>query len=244
MWMPAQAKNLGMQKKKAITKKTRAPLSRDLILHTALKIADKHGLAALSMRNLATALNVKAMSLYKYVAHKDELLDGLVDILFGEIECPPVTTPWREAMRLRAFSVRRVMLRHTWGPALIESRTPASLSNRQLAHVEYVLTCLKDAGFDVQHQYRAFVLLDSYIYGYVMQELNWPTTKNEQNRVTRSVESLLDKSPHPNLMTVMHEFMSTHPIVDGNATYDIEFEFGLNIILSGLEQQAQRRRLN
>lgn len=230
-----------MQKKKAILKKVRAPLSRELILRTAQKLADKHGLAELSMRNLAAKLGVEAMSLYKYVANKDELLAGLVDILFNEIECPPKTTPWREAMRLRAFSMRRTLLKHPWGSALIESRT-ASPSNAQLTHIEYVLTCLKAAGFDLQHQYRAFVLLDSYIYGYVLGEVNWPTTKADQDRMTRGIESLLDKSPHPNLMTVMHEFMSTHPIIDGNATYDIEFEFGLNIILSGLEPQAKKQK--
>jgi AcrR family transcriptional regulator len=231
----------GPKKQKPSNSAERKPLSHERILGAALALADKQGLEALSMRNLAAKLGVKAMSLYKYVANKDELLDGLVDILFGEIECPPETTPWREAMRLRAFSMRRVLLKHKWGSALIESRT-ASPSNAQLAHIEYVLTCLKAAGFDLQHQYRAFVLLDSYIYGYVLGEVNWPTTTTDQDRMTRSIESLLDKSPHPNLMTVMHEFMSTHPIIDGNATYDSEFEFGLNIILSGLEPQAHRRK--
>lgn len=231
----------GTKKKKPSTTAGRKPLSRERILSAALALADKQGLEALSMRNLAAKLGVKAMSLYKYVANKDELLTALIDMLFNEIECPPATTPWREAMRLRAFSMRRTLLQHTWGSALIESRT-ASPSNAQLAHIEYVLTCLKTAGFDLQHQYRAFVLLDSYIYGYVLGEVNWPTTKADQDRMTRTIESLLNKSPHPNLMAVMHEFMATHPIIDGNATYDTEFEYGLNIILSGLEPQAQRKK--
>lgn len=221
------------QKKKTTKSSPRRPLSRERILQAALAIADKDGVEALSMRNLAAKLSVEAMSLYKHVANKDAVLDGLVEIILREMEIPPVGTPWREAMRRRAWSVRHTLLRHPWASVLIESRMAPG--EARLGYADRVLSILKNAGFSQDVQYRAFQILDCYVYGYVLQEVNWPTKEADRNKVVVGLKEFLKDGRYPNLMTVVQhaEWLKVAP---GEKPYDADFEFGLQLILDGIER--------
>lgn len=215
----------------------RRPLSRERILKAALAIADKDGVEALSMRNLAAKLSVEAMSLYKHVANKDEVIDGLVEIILREMEIPPVGTPWREAMRRRAWSVRHTLLRHPWASALMESRMAPS--DARLCYADTVLSILNKAGFPPEVQYRAFGLLDSYVYGFVLQEVNWPTKESDRLKAVAGVKEFLKDGRYPTLMSVVLDaaWLRVEP---GAKPYDAEFTFGLELILDGLERLLRR----
>lgn len=211
----------------------RKPLSRERILKAALALVDKRGIEALSMRNLAAELGVEAMSLYKHVASKDAVLDGLVEIILREMEIPPVDTPWREAMRRRAWSVRYTILRHPWASVLIESRqTP---TEARMRYADTVLSILNKAGFRTEVQYRAFGLLDSYVYGFVLQEVNWPTKEADRLKAVAGVKEFLKDGSYPNLMGVVLD-AAWLKLAPGAKPYDAEFEFGLELILDGLER--------
>ena len=145
-----------------------ARLSKQRVVVEAVRLADREGVDALSMRRLAAALGAGAMSLYHYVANKEELLDAMIDIVFDEIELPPEGTDWQTAMRRRAVSARQVLARHPWSIGLLESRTSPGPAN--LRHHEAVTACLRRAGFTVLMATHANWLLDSYAYGFAMQE--------------------------------------------------------------------------
>src|SRR5215472_9097154 len=142
----------------------RAPLSRDRVLRAAVALADTGGISSLSMRKLGEALGVEAMSLYNHVASKGDLLDGMIDVVFGEIDLPPGDVDWKSAMRQRAISVREALRRHPWAIGLMESRT--SPGPATLRHHDAVLGCLRGAGFSIEMTAHAYSLLDSYIYGF------------------------------------------------------------------------------
>src|ERR1700757_4558411 len=145
----------------------RAPLSRDQVLRAAVAIADESGMAALSMRKLGEAVGVEAMSLYNHVTNKGDLLDGMIDVVFSEIDLPPGGADWKTAMRQRALSVRDVLSRHRWAIGLMESRT--SPGPATLRHHDAVIGCLRRAGFSIELTAHAYALLDSYIYGFALQ---------------------------------------------------------------------------
>ena len=152
--------------------KARTPLTRARALQAAVALADADGIEALSMRKLANALEVEAMSLYHHVANKDDILDGMVNLVFSEIELPATDRDWQSAMRSRALSVRGTLSRHPWALGIMESRTspgPATLN-----HHNAVIGCFRQAGFSIQLAAHAFSLMDSYIYGFVLQEVNLP----------------------------------------------------------------------
>src|SRR5215467_11850699 len=150
----------------------RAPLSRERVLRAALVIVDKGGLEALTMRQLGRALGVEAMSLYNHVANKEDVLDGLIDLMFSEIDLPCDGGDWKTAMRQRAISAREVLGRHRWAIGLMESRR--SPGPATLRHHDAVLACLRQAGFSVEMTAHAYSLLDSYIYGFALQEASLP----------------------------------------------------------------------
>src|SRR5215813_3062509 len=164
----------------------RVPLSRDQVLRAAVTLADESGIGALSMRKLGQALGVEAMSLYNHVAGKSDLLDGMVDVVFGEIGLPAGEEGWKQAMRQRAVSAREALSRHRWAIGLMESRRspgPASLR-----HHDAVLGCLREAGFSIGLSAHAYSLLDSYIYGFALQEASLPFDSEEETaQVTREI---------------------------------------------------------
>lgn len=145
----------------------RSPWTRAQLLRGAIDLADKAGIESLSMRKLSQLLGGGTMSLYNHVSNKDDLLDGMVDTVFSEIELPTADHDWKTAMRQRAISIRTVMTRHPWAIGLMESRrTPGPAT---LRHHDAVIGCLRDAGFSLQLAAHAFAALDSYIYGFTLQ---------------------------------------------------------------------------
>src|SRR2546423_10676582 len=160
----------------------RTPLNRERVLQTALAFADEQGLGSLSMRKLGEAVGVEAMSLYNHVANKSELLDGMVDLVFGEIGLPPSGTKWKAAMRQRAISARQVLSRRRWAIGLMESRR--SPGPATLRHHDAVIGCFREAGFSIAMAAHAFSLLDSYIYGFALQEAGLPPPPKPEDEET------------------------------------------------------------
>jgi AcrR family transcriptional regulator len=213
---------------------SRVPLSRQRALTTAVALADAEGIGSLTMRRLAQELGIEAMSLYHHVANKDDILDGMVDMVFAEIELPPDGTEWKTAMRQRARSARAAMTRHPWAIGIMESRS--SPGPATLRHHDAVLGSCRGAGFSVEMAAHAFSLLDSYIYGFVLQEVNLPF--DDTDNLEEVVESMMmpfsaDDYPHLVELTTQH-------ILQPGYSYGNEFEYGLRVILDGLEAQVHR----
>lgn len=210
------------------TSEERSPLSRERVLRGAIAIADEKGLAALTMRSLAQELGAKPMSIYHYVANKDEMLDGVVDLVFSEIELPSSAGDWRAEIRRRANSARRALQRHPWATALMESRTTPGPAT--LRHHDAILGTLRAAGFSVEMAAHAYALLDAYIYGSALQEaalpFNGPDTVAD---VAEPIVQLFAEGEYPHLL----ELATEHVLKPG---YDFgdEFEFGLTMILDAL----------
>jgi len=208
----------------------RQPLTRERVLDTALRLADQGGLEALSMRKLGQALGVEAMALYYHFANKERVLDGIVDLVFGEIDVPAIGADWKTAMRERAISVRDALARHRWAIGLMESRTNPGPAN--LRHHDAVIGCLRAAGFDMAMAAHAYSALDAYIYGFALTKMNLPFESTTD--IAEMAETMLEPFPlgeYPNLA----DFISEHAMKPG---YDFgdEFEYGLDVILDGLDR--------
>jgi len=211
----------------------RTPLSRDQVLRAAVALADEGGLDALSMRKLGQVLGVEAMSLYNHVAGKGDLLDGMIDAVFSEIGLPPAGEGWKQAMRQRAIAVRAVLGRHRWAIGLMESRR--SPGPATLRHHDAVLGCLRGAGFSIELTAHAYSLLDSYIYGFALQEASLPFgTPEDTAQVTQEIAAQMPAGEYPHLA----ELATAHVLQPGYQ-YGSEFEIGLDLILDALEQTAK-----
>ncbi len=215
----------------------RAPLSRERVLRAAVQMADEQGLAALSMRALAAALGVQAMSLYNHVAHKDDLLDGIVDLVVAEIEVPSVALPWAEAMRRRAHSAHAVLLRHPWACGLLMSRV--NVGPAMLRYVDATLRCLFEAGFSPALADHAWNALDSHLYGFTLQRLNFPFQAGEYQAMAAAYLPTLREAEHPGLRRL------TALVAAGEHDGLHALDFGLELLLAGLErlrtEEAARR---
>jgi AcrR family transcriptional regulator len=208
----------------------RAPLNRDRVLRAAVTLADDNGIGTLSMRKLGETLGVEAMSLYNHVANKDDLLDGMVDIVFGEIDLPPEKTPWRRAIRQRASSAREVLRRHQWAIGLMESRsTPGPAT---LRHQDAVLGCFRTAGFSIELTAHAYSLLDSYVYGFALQEASLPFDTADG---VQEIEDQFTINDYPHLAE-----LATEHVLQPNYDYGAEFLIGLDLILDGLERAVDQ----
>jgi AcrR family transcriptional regulator len=209
--------------------KPRTALSRERVLRAAIALADRGGIETLTMRELAQSLGVAPMALYRHVASKDDLVDGLVDLVFGEIDLPSGGTDWKTAMRQRAISAREVLMRHAWAIGLMESRTnpgPATLR-----HHDGVIGSLRQAGFSIAMAAHAYSLLDSYIYGFALQQKNLPF---DESNVAEMAQTMLqqfpaDEYPHLAELTFKH-------VMKPGYDYGDEFEYGLDLIIDGLER--------
>jgi AcrR family transcriptional regulator len=200
------------------------------VLAEAVVLADENGIATLTMRRLADRLHVEPMSLYYHVANKDEILDGMVDAVFGEIELPSMHADWKTAMRDRAASARDVLRRHPWAIGRMESRLAAGPAT--LRHHDAVIGCLRNAGFTIELAAHAFSAIDSYLYGFAMQELNLPFSTPEETAamaVTFLDHFPAEEYPHLAELTVKH-------VLRPGYDYGNEFGFGLDLILDGLER--------
>jgi AcrR family transcriptional regulator len=209
----------------------RSPLSRERVLVAAVAFADERGIASLSKRKMGEVLGVEAMSLYNHVANKDQLLDGMVDLVFGEIDLPAGKADWKTAMRERAQSARRALGRHPWAITLMSTRT--SPGPATLRHHDAVIGSLRAGGFSVSLAAHAFSALDSYVYGFALQEATLPfgDTEEETAEVAKMMAAQVPADEYPHLT----EFTVEH-ILQPGYDYGDEFVFGLDLILDGLEK--------
>jgi AcrR family transcriptional regulator len=208
----------------------RVRLNRDRVLRVAVTLADSGGIESLTMRKLGVELGVEAMSLYNHVANKADLLDGMIDIVFAEIELPTGETDWRAAMRRRAVSARDVLSRHRWATGLMESRTTPGPAT--LRHHDTVLGILRGAGFSIELAAHAYSALDSYIYGFALQEPSLPFDNGEDTaKVAQAIMSRFASGEFPHLTEIAVEY-----VMQPGYDYGNEFAFGLELILDGLER--------
>jgi len=211
---------------------TRSQLNRDLVLRTAVEYADRHGLEALSMRKLADELGAGAMSLYHYVPNKTDLIDGMVDLVFAEIEPPALDVDWRTAMRRRAVSTREALNRHRWAVGHMEGRSTHGPANLRLH--DAVLGCLRAAGFSVEMTVHAYSVQDAYIYGFALQETDM-TPETPEDFAAVAAQQMEDYAAmladFPNLVEVVGGY-----VAKSGYDYATEFLFGLDLILDGLER--------
>jgi AcrR family transcriptional regulator len=213
----------------------RAPLSRERVLLAAMKLADGGGIEALSMRRLGQELGVEAMAVYYHVANKELVLDGIVDLVFAEIELPTAGPDWKTAMRRRAVSVRDVLARHRWAIGMMESRRNPGPAN--LRHHDAVIGSLRAGGFDMAGAAHAYSLLDSYIYGFAQTKMNLPfDTGDEVAEMAETMLAPFEVDAYPNLVA----FITEHAMQPGY-DYADEFEYGLDVILDGLERAHGQR---
>src|SRR3954454_31532 len=220
----------------------RAPLGKEQILRTALAIADRGGFESLSMRRLAAELGAGAMSLYHHVPNKEQLLDGMIDIVFAEIELSTTDVDWKTAMRRRAISTREVLNRHRWAVGLMEGRTtpgPASLCLH-----DAVLGCLREAGFSIELTIQAYSVQDAYIYGFALQEKHLPFDDAEGGASVAQAqfEDYGELEQERQFGELAKSFPYLAEVVVGHVAkvgYDFKqaFEYGLDLILDALEQR-------
>lgn len=206
----------------------RNKLSRDLILGAALKLADEEGIEAVSMRRLGQALHVEAMSLYKHVSGKEDILDGIADLVMVEVEVATPHLPWRDAVRRSATSAHHALLRHPWaGPVLESRRNPGPT---RLRYLESVVRVLLAAGFTLPDVARAGLAVDSQVYGFTLQVLAWPFDLRDapEEAAAMALDTFGEMFPG---LRAMAELALADPGVP------IEFEFGLDLILDGLERR-------
>jgi AcrR family transcriptional regulator len=229
MTVPAKKKSKSPVKKK----RTREPLSRARALEVAVVLADAEGIDAVSMRTVAAALGVEAMSLYHHVANKADLLDGMVDVVFAELPVPVLVTDWQAAMRLRAQQVRAMLHRHRWALGLMGSRATPGLAT--LRHHDAVLGCLRAAGFSIPLTAHAYSALDAYIFGFVLVELQLPFDSGQGEVVDESQAHAVIAAMQLHAMPHLSELAREH-VTQPGYRYADEFGFGLELVIDGLER--------
>lgn len=214
--------------------KKRVPLSRERVLRSAIDIADTAGIGALTIRSLAQRLGVKPMSIYYYVPNKSAILDGIVDLVFSEIDLPATDGDWRSELVRRANSTRRVLSRHHWATGLMESRK--SPGQATLRHHDAVIGTLRRAGFSIEMTAHAYALLDSYVYGFALQEAAMPFQGADTTAdVTEPIMQRFRTDQYPHLVE-----MATEYILQPGYDFGDEFDFGLGVILDALTRSLPR----
>ena len=212
---------------------SRRPLSRERVLRAAITLADEGGIEALSMRRLAKQLGVEAMSLYNHVANKDEILDGIIDVVVSEIDLPSDEADWKTAIRRSATSTRDVLVRHRWASKLWMSRQ--SGGGARLQHGDWILRTLREAGLPKPVIYRAFHILEAYVLGFTSLQLSFPYKGEQLAGVATTFLQELPVDAYPDLAEHIREHLEPH---HEEAHYGDEggFELGLDLILDGLER--------
>jgi len=208
----------------------RVPLSRERVLRAAIALADAGGIKSLSMRKLGQELEVEAMSLYNHVANKDDLLDGLVELVSSEIENPPDDLDWKPAIHQSAMSAHAVLVRHRWAAGLMMGGT--SVSPARIRWHECVLRTLREAGFSADLTHHAYHALESHIMGFTLWQVNMPfETKEELDDLAQRFLREFPLDDYPYLLEHIQQHLDPSS-PDGKS----EFEFGLELILDGLER--------
>ena len=204
------------------------PLSRERVLQAALRLVDDGGLEALSMRKLALELGVQAMSLYNHVANKDDIIDGLVEIVVGEIEVPSFDLDWKTAMRRRSTSAHAMLLRHPWATMPLVSGI--NVGPAMLGYINATLGCLYEAGFSLEMADRIWNAIDSHIYGFTLQELNFPFKPENYSEAAKIGLPLISADQYPYMNQL------THAVIEKRYDGIADFNFGLELLLDGLDR--------
>ena len=218
----------------AVAAAARAPLTRERVLRAAVDLADRDGIAGLSMRRLGQALGVEAMALYRHVRDKDELLDGAVDTVVGEVEAQPPSDDWRGGLRNLAMAARAVMLRHPWAPAVLVARP--EVGPQTLRHLEAVMSILLAAGFSLEMAHHALHVLGSRVLGFTQDPFNDAADVRPEPEVAARMAQALAVS-YPSLGALAMAASHDGPL--GGCDDDFEFAFGLDLILDGLDRRRQ-----
>jgi AcrR family transcriptional regulator len=212
-----------------VTTKARTPLSRDRVLHAALDLADGSGIETLTMRRLGEELGFEAMSLYRHVANKNDLLDGMLDLVLAEWQLPDSRRDWMEAIRASALSVHDALRRHRWAAQLL--MTGSHIRPARLRYMERLLGKLRDAGFDTETTYHVYHLLDGYIFGFSLWEIAYTTIPLDAEAVSRLMQTI-PWAEYPHLDEHRNQHMN-----DGRHREVNAFKVGLDLILDGLKKR-------
>jgi AcrR family transcriptional regulator len=207
----------------------RSPLTRERVLNAAIRLADREGIDAVSMRRLGTELGIEAMSLYTHVRGKDDLLDGMIELVIGEIPIHRDGADWKDSLRTTILSARTVVLRHPWAPQIIESRTDPGGSG--LRYYDAVMGILREGGFSLEMTHHAIHLLGSRLLGFT-QDLFDDSPDVDPEALKAMASELSESHPHVAEMAMG----VTHDGGLGGCDDDVEFAFGLDLMLDGLER--------
>lgn len=207
--------------------KGRPALNRERVLRAAIRLADAHGLGSLSMRRLGQELGVEAMSLYHHVASKDDLLEGIADLIVAEFDVPALDSDWKAALRRSAISAHEVLLRHPWASSLIESRL--TLGPARMRYLDAVVGALRGAGFSTLLAAQAIMALDSHTYGFTLQEQSWSFDPADAAETAATFARAVPELEYPHL----HRMIAL--AASAPAEFPLDFAFGLDLILDGLE---------
>ena len=207
----------------------RVPLSRDRILQTALELVDDRGIESLTMRKLGRALGFEAMSLYNHVTDKDDVLDGILDLVLSEIERPLAAGDWVEAVRRSAISVHEALRRHPWASGLMMS--PAHIRPARVEYMDALLGRLREAGFSAETTYHAYHVLDAHIIGFTL----WASTHGSVPADIEDIRGFLDRMIPAETYPHLHEHGMQH-LEDGPHQNVTAFEYGLDLVLDSLER--------
>jgi AcrR family transcriptional regulator len=208
---------------------TREPLSRERIIRTAIDVADRDGVEAVTMRRLGHELGVEAMSLYNHVGKKSDILDGALDVVVSEFPMPPPDTDWRAAIRTSAVETFAILLRHRWACNVLLSRTGGNGPGRQ-RYGDWLLGTLRRSGFSVEMTHHAFHVLENYVNGTAAAAANFPIPLVDLPAVAARFRDQLDADAYPHLV----EHIAYH--ADAGVVGQGSFEFGLDLILDSLER--------
>jgi AcrR family transcriptional regulator len=215
---------------------TREPLSRARVLQAGVALADEAGLEAFSMRALAQELGVVPMALYKHVANKEQLLDGMVDVVVGEIDPPVPGSDWKRNVRQRILSARRALLRHPWASAVIESR--ASPTPVVLAYLDSVIGMFRTGGFSVDLTHHVMHALGSRMWGFSRELFDSPPSVDPETAAV-IVREMAGKFPYATELAIAVSHDETS-VVGSGCDDQFEFEFALDLLLDGFERAQQQ----
>jgi AcrR family transcriptional regulator len=207
---------------------SRPRLNRQRVIRAAVKLADREGIEAVTMRRLGRELGVEAMSLYNHVANKDEILEGIADAVVGEIDRPRKGTDWKTALRSNAIATRDMYLRHRWASGLKMRRMPGPAT---LSQNEWILKTLREAGFSDELTFHAYHILESYVLGFTVQELNFTSfTKEQMAEMAATFLRDFPRDEYPHFTEHVEQHLDPPPGEEGG------FELGLNLLLDALER--------
>lgn len=216
-----------MPQRNDMTEGPRTPLNRDRVLAAGVALADVEGIGALTMRRLGRELGVEGMALYNHVANKGDLLDGMLEHVAGEIEMPDDCADWRDCARQRSVSAHSALMRHPWSATLWTSSM--SLGPARMRYLDSGLRCLREAGFPAQLLDLAFHTIENHIVGHALQALGFPMERDEMVEAGERLMQTFPDTEYPDLAAHIRYHLEGQEDGDG-------FEFGLDLILQGLEQ--------